>query len=43
LPQLQALPSFIGQFFPLLLQLSLSAAKEAVQTIAAKTAKRMFV
>ena len=36
LPQLHSLPSFIGQFLPLFLQLCFSAAKPVVQIIAAR-------
>jgi hypothetical protein len=42
LPQLHSLLSFIGQFLPLFLQLSFSAAKEVVQIIAARTENRTF-
>jgi hypothetical protein len=43
LPQLHSFLSFIGQFLRLFLQLSLSAAKEVVQIIAARIDMRMVV
>jgi hypothetical protein len=41
-PQLQALPSFMGQFLPLSLQLGLSAAKVTAQIAAARIENRIF-
>jgi hypothetical protein len=43
LPQLQALPLFIGQFLPVLLQFGLSAAKETVHSPATKIENSIFV
>jgi hypothetical protein len=42
-PQLHSLLSFMGQFFPVLLQFGLSAAKDTVQTAATRIEKRIFV
>jgi hypothetical protein len=42
-PQLHSLLSFMGQFFPDLLQFGLSAAKDTVQTAATRIEKRIFV
>jgi len=43
LPQLHALPLFIGQFLPVLWQFGLSAANETVQTIATRIENNIFV
>jgi hypothetical protein len=43
LPQLHSLPSFIGQFLPVFLQLGFSAANADVQIIAARIDIRIFV
>jgi len=42
LPQLHALPLFIGQFLPVLLQLGLSAANETVHSAATKIENKIF-
>jgi hypothetical protein len=42
-PQLHFLPSFIGQFLPVVLQFGLSAAKETVQTAASRIENKIFV
>ena len=43
-PQLQALPSFMGQFLPLFLQpAGLSAANETVQTAAIRMENKILV
>jgi hypothetical protein len=42
-PQLHSLLSFMGQFFPVLPQFGLSAAKDTVQTAATRIEKRIFV
>jgi hypothetical protein len=43
LPQLHSFLSFIGQFFPVFLQLTFSAAKPVVQIIAMSIDIRIFV
>lgn len=43
LPQLHALPLFIGQFLPVALQFGLSAAKETVHSAATKIENKIFV
>jgi hypothetical protein len=43
LPQLQALPLFIGQFLPVSLQFGLSAANETVHNTAARIENNIFV
>lgn len=42
LPQLHALPLFIGQFLPVSLQFGLSAAKETVHSPATKIENNIF-
>ena len=42
LPQLHALPLFIGQFFPVSLQFGLSAANAVVHITAIKIDNRIF-
>jgi hypothetical protein len=42
-PQLHSLPSFIGQFLPVVLQLCFSAAKALVDIMAARISPRIFV
>jgi len=42
-PQLHSLLSFMGQFFPVFLQLGLSAANVTVQIAAVRTENRIFV
>jgi hypothetical protein len=43
LPQLHSLPSFMGQFLPVFLQLGFSAAKAEVQIIAARIDMSTFI
>ena len=43
LPQLHSFLSFIGQFLPVFLQLTFSAAKEVVQMIAARIDIRILM
>ena len=43
LPQLHALPLFIGQFLPVSLQFGLSAANETVHSAAARIENNIFV